>query len=82
MAEQRLIDANALKQHYSWWRDEYKDIFDNIIDQQPTIEPERKTGKWIRMSDADGEFYACSECGNWSGEPTNFCSDCGSYNGG
>ena len=24
---------------------------------------ERKKGKWIKMSDADGIYYACSECG-------------------
>ena len=24
---------------------------------------ERKRGKWIKMSDADGNYYACSECG-------------------
>lgn len=35
----RLIDADALKKHYSWWNDRYKEIFDNIIDQQPTIQP-------------------------------------------
>lgn len=26
-------------------------------------QPERKTGQWIKMSDADGTYYACSECG-------------------
>jgi predicted RNA-binding Zn-ribbon protein involved in translation (DUF1610 family) len=34
----------------------------NIIEQQPTIE-ERKKGKWIKMSDADGVYWVCSECG-------------------
>ena len=30
----------------------------------PTIDVgERKKGKWIKMSDADGIYYACSECG-------------------
>lgn len=23
-----------------------------------------KPGRWIRMSDADGEYYACSVCGD------------------
>ena len=54
-----LIDADELKKHYSWWRDEYKDIFDDIIDQQPTVE-ERKKGKWI-LDDKSGR-YRCSEC--------------------
>lgn len=42
----RLIDANKLKAHYSWWKggnremtmDEAKSDFDIIIDLQPTIE--------------------------------------------
>ena len=55
----RLIDADALKKHYSWWRDGYKDVFDDIIDQQPTVE-ERKKGKWI-LDDKSGR-YRCSEC--------------------
>lgn len=25
--------------------------------------PERNVGKWIKMSDADGVYWACSECG-------------------
>jgi len=39
----RLIDADKLKAHYSWWEgegevDERKRLFDSIIDQQPTVE--------------------------------------------
>ena len=34
-------------------------------------QPEHKVGKWIKMSDADGMYYCCSECGeelyrNWT----------------
>ena len=36
----RLIDADKLKQHYAWWNDENKELFDAIVDIQPTIEPE------------------------------------------
>lgn len=25
--------------------------------------PERKKGEWIKMSDADGTYWCCSECG-------------------
>lgn len=32
-----------------------------IIRELPTIEP--KHGKWIKMSDRDGIYWACSECG-------------------
>ena len=27
------------------------------------FQPERKKGKWIKMSDTDGIYWACSECG-------------------
>ena len=44
----RLIDADKLKQHYAWWNDENKELFDTIVDIQPTIEPEEaKRGKWL-----------------------------------
>ena len=36
----RLIDADKLKQHYAWWNDEYKELFDTIVDAQPTVEPD------------------------------------------
>ena len=34
----RLIDADKLKQHYAWWNDENKELFDTIVDIQPTVE--------------------------------------------
>ena len=45
-----------------------------------SVEPERKTGKWIKRK---GEtiilygWYQCSQCGAIIGEPTNYCSECG-----
>lgn len=35
----RLIDADKLKAHYAWWgeTDEKRRLFDEIVDQQPTI---------------------------------------------
>ena len=36
----------------------------DILERLPSAQPERKPGKWILMSDADGEYYACSVCGN------------------
>ena len=32
----RLIDADKLKNHYAWWDNEDKKIFDDIVDLQPT----------------------------------------------
>lgn len=62
----RLIDADALKDsievHFADGVHVY-DTFAELIDEQPTIEPERKKGKWIKMSDADGYYYVCDQCG-------------------
>ena len=72
----RLIDADKLKKHYSWWQggtlaktlDEMKRDFDTIIDLQPTVEAEpTKHGHWIW--DKENDKMYCSECGyetdNW-----------------
>lgn len=97
----RLIDADALRaQMYHeafetdtdmqrwdggcWIR--YK-MFENAIDNAPTIEPQKMRGKWVdghRMR-FDGTFHwyrMCSECGYERDDDnidmdTNFCPDCG-----
>ena len=63
----RLIDADKLKAHYSWWEggtremtmDEAKSDFDTIIDLQPTVEAEPNTAietvNWYHQN-ADGEM--------------------------
>lgn len=33
------------------------------IEALTSAQPERKTGKWVKMSDADGIYWACNECG-------------------
>ena len=45
----------------------YSDTYDKayiigVLEEVPTIDPV-KYGKWIKMSDADGVYWACSECG-------------------
>lgn len=72
----RLIDADALEArmyHEAFETDSnlqkwdngcwirYK-MFDNAMAESPTVDPV-KHGKWIEMSDADGVYWACSECG-------------------
>ena len=65
----RLIDADAIVLDYGGLAKIHPhdcrgiaEYFAKQIDAMPTIEPERK-GKWIKMSDADGEYFACSVCG-------------------
>lgn len=49
------------------------------IRELPNIDPV-KHGKWIKMSDADGVYLACSECGEDIPRALlkrNFCPNCG-----
>ena len=92
----RLIDADALiefieNRYVITWKDDYeggiKDACTDILEKiskMPTIEPERKRGKWLEMA---GDLQ-CSECGATYHDlypdysDTKFCPNCGSYNGG
>lgn len=81
----RLIDADKLKKHYSWWQggtlaktlDEMKRDFDTIIDLQPTVEAEPvKHGRWLKNGDRYCECSVCHHEGNISGQD-NYCWYCG-----
>lgn len=85
----RLIDADALKKikfhplpytHITpsdvdaeSYKRGWNDAIDAIIENAPTIEPERKKGKWVDLR--------CRECGQVDMSKPNFCPNCGSYNG-
>ena len=93
----RAIDADALIDKYGDWYTEegteegYIGTIKGIVDSMPTIEPERKKGKWIpqdwnthygMISTAVYYFPKCSVCGG-NANYTNFCPDCGAkMNGG
>lgn len=97
----RTIDADALikrlgiaddcsecdknKSPYCTWKPDVVDVCEAICDA-PTIEPERKKGKWITqdfnkhygMTTTAVYYYPkCSICGE-SANYTNFCPNCGS----
>lgn len=85
---QAAIDA-------TWFEPSYTDPLNVLTEVRdrlkalPSIQPERKKGKWILECDAEGEgdnLYRCPECGcNYSCQEydiPNFCPNCGSYNGG
>ena len=85
----RLIDPIRLKQALAVSAIvEDKKTIEQIIDEQPTIEPEQKMGKWIAKDLDNFRKYevVCSECGsryigNYDAydEPCdfNFCPNCG-----
>lgn len=101
----RPIDADALKEDHDMADDcplckqkviscQYDIIYTKMdfcgwIDDAPTIEPERKPGKWIHHKPFDCEHHncntciECSCCGTWFGADsyaqTNYCPNCGAY---
>lgn len=84
----RLIDAIGLKQALvvSAILEDKKTI-GQIIDEQPTIEPEHKTGRWIPdNTDYYRTKFICSACGESEEVPTtgfgygtmwDYCPMCG-----
>ena len=58
-----------------WW------CVEDMIENAPTIEPQRKKGKWIEHNPHKwglGIVFECSECGEKIDcEPSNFCPNCG-----
>lgn len=47
------------------WQKQYEPYIrtENAIRELSSAQPEHKKGKWIKMSDVDGIYWACSECG-------------------
>lgn len=83
MSEQRLIDANRLKEDIKNGSDIRLSI---LKDQYPTIEARPVVrGAWILKntpySALDGYFdcwnYLCSNCVSIGKRESNFCSNCG-----
>lgn len=92
----RLIDADALRaQMYHeafetdtdmqrwdggcWIR--YK-MFENTIDNAPTIEPQRMRGRWNELKPQAAGYWQCSACGFPSeafaaAQLYKFCPNCG-----
>lgn len=92
MKQMRLIDADALKKEFPKDTDWEYPVNTHchvceIIDSQPTIEPERKTGKWIEHHEPytwmGYTYWSCSNCGFECGYDkvirfkTDFCPNCG-----
>ena len=87
----RLISAERLKAHYSWWGDDpMRETFDQIVDQQPTVEaipaadvvPVRH-GRWIEYRQGRWVYAKCSKCETVHDVRTNYCPNCGDkMNGG
>ena len=86
----RLIDADKLKKDvldlqdcYNGFSDTYdKACIIGVIDEQPTIEPERKKGRWIKGGEQPYfrkhfDIVVCSKCNKRGEHRWNFCPYCG-----
>ena len=78
----RLIDADACESYfYEHLDDSGMAAAMNAINDMPTIEPQRKKGKWIEHNPHKwglGIVFECSECGEKIDcESSNFCPNCG-----
>lgn len=68
----KLIDADKLKQHYAWWDNEDKKIFDTIIDLQPEAVVRCKDCKYWEYD----VIFSDGWCrGKHQGNPSWFCAD-------
>ena len=91
----RLIDADTLKEKFDalayddWnqgtgttWANAFSEAAD-IVENMPTIEPERKKGNWVGIDDIPHEVWECDRCGHiyeYEDDPDelpNFCPSCG-----
>lgn len=64
----RLIDADVLINRIVFHTDfetDVKELFEDEINAEPTIESERKKGRWIKktIKKKIENDYSCSECG-------------------
>jgi hypothetical protein len=76
----RLINANALiaEMHNVILEDgEDRRTFYEVIERQPTIEPERKKGKWVGKGSEGFGIFICDNCGKLSMMEYDFCPNCG-----
>lgn len=90
----RPIDADRLKVvlEKNYGHTGGASVLAQLIDEQPTIQPERKKGKWKRHNTYRGDDtsgyvdpdWRCSECGKRANinecfmyDLTDFCPNCG-----
>ena len=65
----KLIDADKLKQHYAWWDNEDKKIFDTIVDLQPTVDAEPV----VRCEDCKWQITAYCPMPSWERKDNHYC---------
>lgn len=78
-AEVESLDAESSNRTYESAMKDMLRFFLLLIDEQPTIKPEIRHGRWIAQEDADGDIsFVCSECSRILRWDEDFCPSCGS----
>lgn len=80
---QNLADDEWNQSTPTTWAEAFGECAD-MVDDAPTIDPERKTGRWIKTA-RWGRVYYCDQCRNYldfdgvnvGRGSTNFCPNCG-----
>ena len=79
------FDADLAERIWEGWH-ECTIAVDRAIDDMPTIEPERKKGKWIHeqieSEKSITEYFktptcSCSICNAYVNQESNYCPNCG-----
>lgn len=74
----RLIDADKLKAHYSWWPENERTVLDQIVDAQPTVDAVpvvrcRECKYFLpEWPDDASSVYQCHKGLGWP-EPDGYC---------
>ena len=55
----------------------YSDAAEHVINELPSVQPERKRGEWEVADGAEPRRYGCSGCRCLSWYEYNFCPNCG-----
>ena len=81
----RLIDADLLVEKYGDWYTEegpeegFIGTVKDLVDLMPTIESDKKFGRWKSMWEDGQNYYECDQCGHETGlcNDYNYCPSCG-----
>lgn len=67
-------DRRLLKKLRSFHNGSYAKVIDRLMSAQP----EQRTGKWILVTDNNGQHFVCNKCGTWRhNQGQKFCGECG-----
>jgi hypothetical protein len=83
----RVLDATVPVSDYDEGYVDGVEFGISTVSTMPTIQPEPHEGEWEQVSAqryfmSASYFYRCSACGVNNVRNTNYCPNCGSYNGG